>query len=112
MIAEGRKRGGIREVKLEVAELLDSGYALTHNDIRGMFSDRGMSPNSVSNLVAIDQRRFEEETGVPAKKISYRGRVIIVDARLIPELDTDILEVKREINEDMRRNDKRLKRYS
>lgn len=105
MVEQGsRGKYGNAEIYKEVAELLDSGYALTHDDLRDIGIKHGKSPHYGGQLgSSIGAGGFTQTTGILVKRVrfnpkvpGYGSRIIYYDARL-EEKDTDIEFVREKI---------------
>lgn len=84
-------------LRRKIAQLFESGYALTTQDFAEIFEEGGASPSTGQGLsMELKLGYFVNETGVEVKSEKHRGRTIYYHAH-IPKEDTDIEEVKASI---------------
>lgn len=84
-------------LRRKIAQLFESGHALTTQDFAEIFEESGASPSTGRGLsMELKLGYFAGETGVEVKSERYKQRTIYYHADL-PREDTDIEEVKTRI---------------
>jgi hypothetical protein len=103
----------------EVGQLLESGYVLRNRDLAEILFMHGIGLESQAEGLLLrtnasskfgnhmTRRHIKELTGVQMTKLTYRGRTLYYDSRLDIQVDTDVDQVKSEI--DVEINDQRAR---